>query len=273
VSAADFGDSTGSATSPVPINGLGLAYMVQNVVDGVAPGSSAAAAGLQPGDTIAAVNFITKDHEGKTNTGLEQDVKPLYWAFVDHVVQYAAPHELDVIATRGGHSINAKLTAKPDDTFPVADRGLEHMPEVRVQRAESVGQALEMGLHITVRKIRSMYISLYAMAFGRVSAIQTMSGPITLGRLAYIIAGESTYKLLLLLSLISINLAVVNFLPIPMLDGGHMMFLLYEGIVGKPPPEKVHWWLSIAGLVCVLALMLFVVGLDLWRLAKMWMGW
>jgi regulator of sigma E protease len=63
--------------------------------------------------------------------------------------------------------------------------------------------------------------------------------------------------------MLSANLAVVNFLPIPVLDGGHMVFLLYEWIRGKPPSEGVVVVLSYLGLALILTLMMFVFGLDL----------
>ena len=68
--------------------------------------------------------------------------------------------------------------------------------------------------------------------------------------------------LLLFLTLISANLAVVNFLPIPVLDGGHAVFLIYEGIFGKPPSERVYVMLSYIGLFMLIGLMLFVLTLD-----------
>ena len=75
-------------------------------------------------------------------------------------------------------------------------------------------------------------------------------------------------RLLLFLTMLSANLAVINFLPIPVLDGGHMVFLLYELIRGKPPSEHVVGILSYVGLVLLLSLMLFVFGLDLGLIAR-----
>jgi len=66
--------------------------------------------------------------------------------------------------------------------------------------------------------------------------------------------------------MLSANLAVLNFLPIPVLDGGHMLFLLYEGIRGKPADERLQLALTYAGLFFILALMIFVLGLDINRL-------
>jgi regulator of sigma E protease len=69
-------------------------------------------------------------------------------------------------------------------------------------------------------------------------------------------------NLLLFLTLLSANLAVLNFLPIPLLDGGHFVFLLYEGIRGKPADERVQEILTYIGLAFILGLMIFVLGLD-----------
>jgi regulator of sigma E protease len=70
-------------------------------------------------------------------------------------------------------------------------------------------------------------------------------------------------NLLIFLTLLSANLAVINFLPIPVLDGGHMVLLLYEGIRGKPADERVQEILTWIGLIFILSLMIFVFGLDL----------
>ena len=74
--------------------------------------------------------------------------------------------------------------------------------------------------------------------------------------------------MLIFLTFLSANLAVLNFLPIPVLDGGHMMFLLYEGIRGKPASERTMTMLTYLGLIFILVLMVFVLGLDITRLFK-----
>jgi regulator of sigma E protease len=72
--------------------------------------------------------------------------------------------------------------------------------------------------------------------------------------------------LLLFLTFLSANLAIVNFLPIPILDGGHMLFLAYEGIFRRPVSENVQVILTYAGLMMILGLMLFVMFLDSFRI-------
>ena len=65
-----------------------------------------------------------------------------------------------------------------------------------------------------------------------------------------------------LLALISVNIAVLNLLPVPVLDGGHVVFLLYEWITGKPMPANIFAVLMHIGLLLLMTLMLFVLGLD-----------
>ncbi len=264
-------------SSPVPLGGLGIGYRVSAEVNAVKPDSAAGAAGLQSGDVIGAVRFHIKAADGKETTGSWDDVernpkteadkpKLLRWAFVDYTLQNQDPHAFDLKVFRDGEEIVfEKIAAKDDATWGVPASGWAFGKELRTQKAEGVGEALEMGFYRTKRAIQSIYQGLYGMILGRIS-VKVMSGPITLARASYILAGEDSWKLLLLLGLISVNLAVVNFLPIPVLDGGHMKFLLYEGIRRKPAPESVQVILTWVGLAMVLGLMLFTIGLDIWRL-------
>ena len=69
---------------------------------------------------------------------------------------------------------------------------------------------------------------------------RSLGGPIEIASQAFNVAGEDLATFALFLAMISINLAVVNFLPIPLLDGGHMVFLVYEKLRGRPPSEMVR---------------------------------
>ena len=74
------------------------------------------------------------------------------------------------------------------------------------------------------------------MIIGRI-AVDNLGGPLTIAYGTYRFAGMDFAEFVFFLGLISINLAVVNFLPIPVLDGGHMVFLIYEKLRGKPASE------------------------------------
>ncbi len=89
-----------------------------------------------------------------------------------------------------------------------------------------------------------------------------LGGPISIAAVAGSEASEGISRLLMFLTFLSANLAVLNFLPIPVLDGGHMVFLAYEGVTGKPPNERVQVALTYLGLLLILTLMVWVLGLD-----------
>ena len=161
--------------------------------------------------------------------------------------------------------IEFSLTLQDDPKWPQADRGIGFQHDIRLQKADSLLEALQLGLHRTIRTVRMIYQHLYAMASGRVSPF-TMSGPISISRISYNIAGENFWQFILFLGMINVNLAVINFLPIPVLDGGHMVFLIYEKIRGKPAPESVLRTALYVGLAAILSLMVFVLYLDVKRL-------
>jgi len=82
-------------------------------------------------------------------------------------------------------------------------------------------------------------------------------------------ASQGLSSLLLFLTMLSANLAVLNFLPIPALDGGHMLFLSAEAVRGKPVDERLQMRLTIVGVICLLSLMVFATLMDIQRFSEM----
>jgi regulator of sigma E protease len=284
--------------SPLPLGGLGLAYWVEAVLDDVAPGGPAATAvaapseldtslwhrfkrsvGLESGDVsaggepmplqvndvITAVRFKAGP-DGKVQAGAwKDDLQPRQWASADTVYQMNGP-ELDLRVKRGDNqTFTVTVKGVPDREWGLDDRGLIFMPETQVQKAADIGDAMRLGALRTVRFIKTVYMSLYGYVNGRIS-VKTLSGPLTIANVSYKLAGEDFWQFLLFLGMISVNLAVVNFLPIPVLDGGHMVFLILEKILGRPVPERMFAFAMYAGLFLILGLMVFVLFLDVGRL-------
>jgi regulator of sigma E protease len=135
-------------------------------------------------------------------------------------------------------------------------------PETHTQIAQSFRQAFRWGTKKTLASTLLVYRMIQKMGSGQVSPTM-LGGPVTIFKASFGAAKEGIGALLLFLTLLSANLAVLNFLPIPVLDGGHMVLLAWEGIRGKPADERVQLALTYFGLLLILGLMVYVVGLDL----------
>jgi regulator of sigma E protease len=151
----------------------------------------------------------------------------------------------------------------------MAERGMLFSSDERKQTTSNVFTAIRMGLDKTWRMTLTIYQALASLVSGRISR-DNMGGPVAIATGVFD-AAQDPSSFLLILGMISINLAVVNFLPIPILDGGHMVFLIYEGVRGKPPPESVRVFATYLGLAIILMLMIFVFYNDFAR--KDWLPW
>jgi regulator of sigma E protease len=136
------------------------------------------------------------------------------------------------------------------------------VPLENLQKAESIGKAIQLGYARTRRNISNIYLSLRQLIRREVSA-ESLSGPVGIFRVSYHLAEQGIFQLISFLGLLSINLAVLNFLPIPILDGGHMVFLIWEGITRRKPSAQVVGWAHAVGLLLLLSLFSFVLWNDL----------
>jgi regulator of sigma E protease len=253
--------------SPQAIDELGLAYQVVTVVKEVAPGSPAATAGLQSGDVVKAIGYFDPLKKDKTtpewnNLGLTD------WANAHWLLQQIGgePRRLAVRYQRGGAVHEVELACPADTTWPMVERGFRFDFDMRRQMADGFAEAVVMGGGDTLRQINVIYNNLFAMLTGKVSFKKNASGPPMIAAVAYQFAGRNFSEFILFLGMISINLAVINFLPIPVLDGGHMVFLLYEKLRGRPAPEQLRVAATFVGVALIVSLMVFVTYLDFKKL-------
>ncbi|MGD9648009.1 MAG: site-2 protease family protein, partial [Pirellulales bacterium] len=126
--------------------------------------------------------------------------------------------------------------------------------------ATSVGEAFALGGRETLDSVLQVYRFLQKL--GHQIDIREIRGPITIARIAGSAASAGFVELLMFLVMLSANLAVLNFLPIPMLDGGHMLFLIIEGIRRKPVSERVFVAFLFAGILFLMSLMAFALFGD-----------
>ncbi len=131
-------------------------------------------------------------------------------------------------------------------------------------RVSGLGASLVAGIDHSVDTLRQLYVTLKRILGGSVSA-KNLGGIITIGVLTYEKAKSGFSELLFWLAVLSLNLGFINVLPIPLLDGGHLVFLLIEKIKGSPVSVQVMNYAQVVGLVMVLALMIFVTFNDIVR--------
>jgi regulator of sigma E protease len=250
--------------SPASISAIGLALMVDATVGSVEPESPAAKAGVEPGDRIVRARFIDPAAPAADgDEGVELSEAAPNWPAVAAVLQrLPSGSRIALTVDHGGERREVVLDPVPASGRFVADRGLVFDPVYRMVKAGSLPAALARGGRRTLQDLSLVWGFLGKLTRSQISP-RLLGGPIEIAKQAGRSAQEGFSRLLLFLTMLSANLAVVNFLPIPVLDGGHMVFLLYEWIRGKPPSEGVVVVLSYLGLALILGLMMFVFGLDL----------
>lgn len=262
-----------SGTEHAPVSSLGITLEVSRRVASVIDGSPAAETGIGPGDVVTAFRLISPSQATREQLGIPEDlqqpektfefVRPdrpeRSWADFFDTVQRVLPGTSIELVLDDERKV--EVTWIEDNDWHYPDRGIRFELQETYVQAESFGEAVAYGVKETKNALAMVFSFL-----GSVSSLQIsprmMGGPWTIVRVAYAAASSRFSDLLLFLCVISANLAVINFLPIPVLDGGHMVFLAYEGVRGKPPSENIQVGLSYLGLFLLLSLMIWVFGLD-----------
>ena len=116
--------------------------------------------------------------------------------------------------------------------------------------------------------VRTMIDTLGQIVTGRRS-VKELGGPIKIAQVSGQQASLGLLNFVMLMALISINLGFINLLPIPMLDGGHLVFYLFEGIARRPVPERAMEWAFRSGLAVLLSFMIFVTLNDILSLGAL----
>lgn len=129
-------------------------------------------------------------------------------------------------------------------------------------KAPGILPAITRGLRETRNVMSSVYLTFAGLFDGSVK-VEHLKGPVGIAHVGVIIADKGLIWMLFFMALISVNLAVLNFLPLPIVDGGHMVYLLYEQITGRPPPARFQNAAALAGLVLIGSLFLVVTAYNI----------
>ena len=224
------------------------------IIDSLMADKPAARAGIQKGDTILEVNG-----------------KPIReWYELLDTVQASAGRTLTITAARGGE--RRTFTLQPYmDSIPTPDGKVRAVGRIGAGvRDESIlekysfGQAIVQGGRATLQASTQIFRTVRGLFSGRISG-RTVGGPILIGQLAGQSARLGLDTFLGFMALISINLAILNLLPIPILDGGQFLFLLAEAVIRRPLPMKLRERLTTVGLVLIILLMGLAFSNDIRR--------
>lgn len=130
---------------------------------------------------------------------------------------------------------------------------------------DSLGMHLSMSVRTAVNYARLVWSSMGMLVSGQVGVDQ-LAGPVGMAEVMADTAKYSMISFFQLVAFISINLGVMNLLPLPALDGGRLVFLIIEGIRRKPVPPRYEGYVHAAGLMLLLMLMVYVTGQDVLRI-------
>lgn len=166
-------------------------------------------------------------------------------------------------------SQTAELTVTEDMVDPWFGRILYYVDVRPLQATKTIKKgpidAVVLGAKKTVYFVASVYTIMERMIFSRSLSVENLSGPVGIVNIGRRVAKIGIIELLFFLAMISANLAVINFLPLPIVDGGLMVFLMIEKIKGSPINLKVQMATQVIGLILIGAAFVFVTIQDLTR--------
>ena len=224
-------------------------------IGSVNPGSPAEQAGLQAGDTVLSIN-------GRSIST---------WEELSESIEKLGRNPLDIRVKRDDSEIAVAVTPKINEVKNIFGETITR-PLIGILASETTivrsVNPLAAGYYALVRTydLSKLFFLTVVKLIERIVPLNTLGGPILIAQMAGKQAQKGILDLLNFMALISVNLAVLNLLPVPMLDGGHIFFFLIEAILGRPLSLKKIEIAQKVGLFALLSLMVVVFYNDIMRL-------
>ena len=229
-------------------------YPFPPVIDALQPGSAAMDAGLEIGDVILSV-------DGMPVTAFRQ---------LQDIVRDSGGAEMLIKVWRDGEELDFSLAPRrvdlprPDGGFETRlligmTGGLLFTPETETP---GVLASIEAGAQQVVYIMRSSLSGIYHMITGAISSCN-LSGPLGIAETSGAMASQGTQSFIWFIAVLSTAVGLMNLFPIPVLDGGHLVFHAFEAVFGRPPSERALSVFMSLGLAVILTFMLFALGNDI----------
>lgn len=222
-----------------------LPGFTEAIIADVLKNKPAAAAGLQPGDVILSIN----------------DQKVINQFQVTRLIKANAGKKIDVDVRRNSETIRKALTPTAEGIIGISIESRYSGPVQHVRYG--LFESFPKGVTDVYGATKLFVSSIWHIVVGKASLSKSVGGPIKIAQMATRTAEVGIMSFLGFMALLSISLAVMNILPFPALDGGHLVMLVYEAIFGKPIPHKVQQTVQQAGVVLLLTFMAFVIYNDI----------
>jgi regulator of sigma E protease len=227
--------------------------VLSNLVGAVEPDSPAAQAGIQKGDRIVAV-------DGQEVTA---------WDDLSSAIKQSGGQPLALRVQRSGEEVAMTVQPRKREVKNIFGELKEDWmigigSQVSIEKGDP-GLAVSKAFIQTYEYSKLTLIGLYKMITREVSP-RNLGGPILIAQMAGQQAQEGIGSFLAFLAVLSINLGVLNLLPVPVLDGGHLFFFAVEAIIGRPVSLKYREKAQQVGIFLLLLLMIFAFANDIFRL-------
>lgn len=215
--------------------------------------------GLMEGDRIKTIDDqpvrswpeliqILQDDPGEHTVGIERDGKTL-------------TRSIDVPPLAG--EVESSEKTNDSETFREWLAGMAWAPPIHVKRLGFI-ESFRYGYDKTIEIIVLMYETVVGLVNQQVSP-KSLAGPVGIAQMTTEVSRRGMMSLLYFTAFFSINLGVINLLPIPALDGGHVLLTMPEILTGKPLPERAHGVLNYFGIILLLGFIIYVTKIDLCR--------
>jgi regulator of sigma E protease len=263
-------DPISASAGRLSLAGIGASIEVLPKI-ATADNSLIASGDVRPGDELVQYHWIVTNAERQelsnrfTNLAFEpQRIDPLNNAasFYDLLQKIPVGSKLKLYLLRDGKTREAIVEVKYAENWFWHQRGISISPFRQIHQTDSLATAVQLGFWETKRRFFEVLNFLRLLVTGKIGA-NGFGGPLMIAQVASSEASKGVSALLIFLTMLSANLAILNFLPIPALDGGHMMFLTAEAIRGKPLSEALQIRLTMVGVLGLLSLMAFVIVKDI----------
>lgn len=224
----------------------GIGETVGTTVGQLVPGKPAEQIGLQPGDKIVAV-----DNEPVST-----------WEDLTAIIHNKPGVEVTLKWQRDGQVFTKQVTPEPQPENNIGLIGIG--PKIEYRQVGLLA-SLEHGAKTAYTFLALTFHHLKLIITGEESLKESIGGPVIIAKLAGESARLGFQSLLLFTAFISLNLGFFNLLPFPVLDGGHLVMLLIEGVMRRPIPVKTKVVIQKIGMAFLLALMIFIIINDITR--------